>query len=73
METFDEIPKIDFSVQVDGVTVFRDALIFESMDELRNTSKAEREVMFQERYNNFLIASQGQPETPEETQPTEEQ
>ena len=57
---FDEIPKVEFTVTENGVTVYRDAIIFDSMAELRNTSQAEREVMFQERYDNWkaIIAQQ---------------
>lgn len=51
---FEEIPKVEFTVTEDGVTVYRDAIIFESMSELRNTSQAEREAMFQERERNIL-------------------
>lgn len=50
---FDEIPKVEFTATENGVTVYRDAIIFDSMAELRNTSQAERQAMFQERYDNW--------------------
>lgn len=52
---FEEIPKVDFSVSdADGNVIFRDALVFQSMAELRNTSEAERKVMMQQRYDNWV-------------------
>ena len=65
---FDEIPKVEFTVTEDGKTVYRDAITFDSIAELRNTSQAEREAMFQERYDNWkaIIASA-------ENQPPEEE
>lgn len=48
---FDEIPKVEFTVTENGVTVYRDAIVFNSMAELRNTSQEEREAMFQARYD----------------------
>lgn len=45
---FDETPKIDFTVKDDsGLVIFRDALIFSSMSELRNTSSDERQAIMQ--------------------------
>lgn len=61
---FEETPKVEFTVTENGVTVYRDAIIFESMAELRNTSQAEREAMFQERYDNWKAVVAQQP--PEE-------
>lgn len=63
---FEETPKVDFSVKDEnGNIVYRDAIVFNSMAELRNTSQAEREVLFQERYDNW-VALQNQVEpTPE--------
>lgn len=48
---FDEIPKVEFTVQENGVTVYRDSITFESMAELRNTSTTERNALFQARYD----------------------
>lgn len=60
---FEEIPKVEFTVTENGVTVYRDAIIFESMAELRNTSQAEREAMFQARYDNWkAVLAQEPPE-----------
>lgn len=51
---FEETPKIDFSIKDEnGIVLFRDALIFSSMSELRNTSSAERQQMMQQRYNDW--------------------
>ena len=52
---FEEVPKVDFAVKNEqGDVIFRDALVFRTMSELRNCSLAEREAMMQERYNNWL-------------------
>lgn len=51
---FDETPKIDFTVKDDsGLVIFRDALIFSSMSELRNTSSDERQAIMQKRYDDY--------------------
>jgi len=68
---FDEIPKVEFTVTEDGKTVYRDAIIFDSMAELRDTSQAEREAMFQERYDNWKAVVEA-PIDQEETEPVEE-
>lgn len=48
---FEETPKIDFTVKDEnGIVVFRDALIFSSISEMRNTSQAERQALMQQRY-----------------------
>lgn len=71
---FGEIPKVEFTVTENGVTVYRDAIIFESMAQLRATSQAEREAMFQERYDNWkaVVAEQASQPPPQETPSTEE-
>lgn len=51
---FEETPKLDFTVTIDGVTVYRSAIEFETMAELRSTSQAEREAMYQARYDQHL-------------------
>ena len=52
---FDEAPKVDFSVKDEnGNVVYRDAIVYSSMAELRNDSEAERQAKFQERYDNWL-------------------
>ena len=48
---FEETPKVEFTVQENGITVYRDTIIYDSMAELRNTSTAERNAMFQARYD----------------------
>ena len=68
---FDETPKVDFSVSdADGNIVYRDAIVYASMAELRNDSTAERQAKFQARYDAWLEA-QANPligqETPEES------
>ena len=68
---FDEAPKVDFSVKDEnGNVVYRDAIVYASMADLRADSKAEREAKFQERYDNWLAnqqnAIQGEPDSPEE-------
>lgn len=70
---FDEIPKVEFTVTENGVTVYRDAIIFDSMAELRNTSQAEREAMFQERYDNWKATVAEQVQASEEQTPVEEE
>ena len=56
---FDETPKVDFSVKDEnGNVVYRDAIVYSSMAELRADSKEEREAKFQERYNNWLAIQQ---------------
>ena len=64
---FDEIPKVDFSVKdADGNIVFRDAIVYNSMAELRNDSQAEREAKFQARYDAWVEA-QANPTIGQET------
>lgn len=68
---FDETPKVDFSVKDEnGNVIYRDAIVYASMADLRADSKAEREAKFQERYDNWLAnqqnAIQGEPDSPEE-------
>ena len=68
---FDETPKADFSVKDEnGNVIYRDAIVYASMADLRADSKAEREAKFQERYDNWLAnqnnAIQGEPDSPEE-------
>lgn len=54
---FEETPKVDFSVtDAEGNVVFRDAIVYASMAELRADSKVEREAKFQARYDAFLEA-----------------
>ena len=65
---FEEVPKVDFSVtDEDGNVVFRDAIVYSSMAELRNDSQAEREAKFQARYDAWLEA-QANPIQGEETE-----
>lgn len=68
---FEEIPKVEFTVTENGVTVYRDAIIFESMAELRDTSQEEREALFQERYDNWKNALDSQTQEQVEEQPGE--
>lgn len=68
---FEETPKVDFSVKDEnGNVIYRDAIVYASMADLRADSKAEREAKFQERYDNWLAnqqnAIQGEPDSPEE-------
>jgi len=68
---FDETPKVDFTVKDEnGNVIYRDAIVYSSMAELRNDSQAEREVKFQARYDAWVEA-QANPmigqETPEES------
>lgn len=51
----------------DGNIVFRDALIFANATEFRNTSQSEREVMQQERYDNWQAAIEAGAEDSEES------
>lgn len=52
----EEYPQVPFSYRdEEGNVIFRDALVFSSMAELRSTSKEEREVMMEERYQNWLV------------------
>ena len=56
---FEETPKVDFAVKDEnGNVVYRDAIVYSSMAELRADSKEEREAKFQERYNNWLAIQQ---------------
>lgn len=62
---FEETPKVDFSVSDEnGNIIFRDAIVYSSMAELRADSAAEREAKFQARYDDW-VALQNQP-SPEE-------
>lgn len=64
---FDETPQVVFEVKDEnGEVVYRDAITYASMAELRADSQAEREAKFQERYENYLIAKSTPTETPEE-------
>lgn len=57
----------------DGNPIFRDALTFESITDLRNTSKAEREAMMQQRYDGWQAAIEAAKNIPAEEQtPAEE-
>ena len=66
-----ETPQIVFTITEEDGTVFRDALTFNSMQELRNTSAEERGEMIQERYDNWLEIINTPP--PEEEAQTEEE
>jgi hypothetical protein len=63
---FEETPKVDFTVTVDGKVVYRDAIIFDSIAQLRSTSQVEREAMFQARYDNWLATVEAQQSVEEE-------
>ena len=68
---FEETPKVDFSVKDEnGNVVYRDAIVYSSMAELRADSKTERESKMQARYDNWLAIQQnpiqGEPDTQEE-------
>ena len=68
---FEEVPKVDFAVKDEnGNVIYRDAIVYASMADLRADSKAEREAKFQERYDNWLAIQQnpiqGEPDTQEE-------
>lgn len=53
----EESPQIPFNYKDEnGNVIFRDALIFTSISDLRNTSKAEREEMMEQRYQTWLQA-----------------
>lgn len=68
MPTFDETPKVDFEVKDEnGKVIYRDAIVYASMAELRADSAAERQAKFQERYDNWVIASTTPTEAPEES------
>lgn len=54
-------------VDANGNVDFRDAIVFSNVTELRNTSQAEREAMFQERYEHFISGGDENPEIPEVT------
>ena len=68
---FEETPKVDFSVKDEnGNVIYRDAIVYSSMAELRADSKTERESKMQARYDNWLAIQQnpiqGEPDTQEE-------
>lgn len=73
----EEIPQVVFTFTNEDGTVYRDALTFSSMSELRNTSVNERMEMMQERYDNHravIEAAQNAPqEVPEEPEPETEE
>lgn len=68
---FEEIPKIDFTVTENGITVYRDSIIFSDMNELRNTSHAERIALFEQRYQAHLAYIQAAKNNPIEEEPEE--
>lgn len=71
MATFDETPQVVFEVKDDnGVVVYRDAITYVDMAELRNDNAQERQAKFQARYQAHLDAiqyAQDHPEQPEES------
>lgn len=67
MAIFDEIPQVIFEVKDDeGNVIYRDAITYATMAELRADSKAEREAKFQERYDAYLVAINTPTEPPVE-------
>lgn len=56
MPTFEETPQVVFEVkdEEDNV-VYRDAITYTSMSELRNDSVNERQAKFQARYDAWLL------------------
>jgi hypothetical protein len=57
MLDFEETPQVVFEVKdAGGNIVYRDAITYETMAELRADSKAERETKFQARYDAYIIA-----------------
>lgn len=66
MATFDETPQVVFEVTENGEVVYRDAITYASMSELRNDSAAERQAKFQARYDNWLSIINNPITTPEE-------
>ena len=58
MATFDETPQVVFEVKDDdGNVIYRDAITYATMAELRQDNAAERQVKFQQRYDDWLVAS----------------
>jgi hypothetical protein len=58
---FEETPKVDFTVKdAEGNVVYRDAIVYSSMAELRADSAAERQAKFQERYDNWVATIEQQ-------------
>ena len=56
---FEETPKVDFSVlDENGNVIYRDAIVYSSMAELRADSATERQAKFKERYDNWLAIQQ---------------
>lgn len=67
MPIFDETPQVVFEVKdADGEVLYRDAITYGSMAELRDDNAQERQAKFQERYDNWLIVSTTPTEAPEE-------
>lgn len=74
----EEIPQVVFTFTNEDGTVYRDALTFSSMSELRNCSTEERRELMQERYDDWKEAiampqEEAPQEVPEETEPVEEE
>ena len=55
MPIFDETPQVVFEVVEDGEVVYRDAITYATMAELRNDNTSERQAKFQERYDNWVV------------------
>ena len=63
----EETPKVDFAVKdADGNVIYRDAIVYNSMAELRADSEAERQAKFQERYDSWVARQNMPQEQPEE-------
>lgn len=55
MATFDEIPQVIFEAKdADGNVEYRDAIVYDTMAELRADSATERQAKFQARYEKWL-------------------
>lgn len=64
---FDETPQVVFEVKDEnGEVVYRDAITYASMAELRADNAQERQAKFQARYDAYVIAKNTPTEPPEE-------
>lgn len=57
MPTFEETPQVIFEAVEAGEVVYRDAITYATMVELRNDNLQERQAKFQARYDDWLIVS----------------
>lgn len=54
MAEYQETPQVVFEVIEDGIVVYRDAITYETIIQLRNDNAQERQAKFQQRYQNHL-------------------